>query len=232
MHCFAALAKPVHVEDRDQVVEFIESGVFERLPHRALGRLAVSAQHPYARGRVLQLSGERDADGDREALPQRPGCEVHPREDWGRMPLKARADTAEGQQLSVRDRAARLVDGIEQRRGVALREDETIVARVVGRRKSYRRYFEIRTAISSAADIDDVGWPDFGTALARMESMRSCCASSPQSTTSAVTKPSGRASRASTAACLHGVAARGSSELETRITSFAGFREHRHPGSD
>ena len=162
VHCLAALAEPVHVENRDQVVEFIERGVLERLPHRALGRLAVSAQHPYARGRVLQLPGERDADGDREALPRGPRFEVHPREDWGWMPLKARADTAERQQLSVGDRAARLVDGVEQRRGVALREDQMIVARVVGlAEKSYRRYFEIRTAISSAADIDDVGWPDF-----------------------------------------------------------------------
>jgi hypothetical protein len=122
------------------------------------------------------------------------------------MPLKARADAAEREQLTVGDRAARFVDGIEQRRRVSS-----------GWPKSYRRYFEIRTAINSAADIDDVGWPDFGTALARMESMRSCCASSRQSTTSAAG---------------FDVAARGSSELETRITSFAGFQKHRHSGGD
>jgi hypothetical protein len=43
VHCFAALAEPIHVEDRDQVVEFVEGAVFERLPHIALGYLAVSA---------------------------------------------------------------------------------------------------------------------------------------------------------------------------------------------
>ena len=30
----------------------------------------------------------------------------------------------------------------------------------------------------SAADMDEVGWPDFAAALARMESTRSCCPSS------------------------------------------------------
>jgi hypothetical protein len=37
-----------------------------------------------------------------------------------------------------------------------------------------------RTEIRSAADIDEVGWPDFVTAAARIESTRSCCPSSRQ----------------------------------------------------
>ena len=32
----------------------------------------------------------------------------------------------------------------------------------------------------SAADMEEVGWPEFVTALARMESTRSCCPSSRQ----------------------------------------------------
>jgi hypothetical protein len=54
-----------------------------------------------------------------------------------------------------------------------------------------------------------------GTALARMESTRSCGASSRQNTASAATEPPG-------ADCFS-VAARGSSELETRITLFHSF---------
>ena len=50
-----------------------------------------------------------------------------------------------------------------------------------GLSKSYRRYFASSTDMRSAADIDEVGWPDFGTAAARTESTRSCWPSSRQS---------------------------------------------------
>jgi hypothetical protein len=40
--------------------------------------------------------------------------------------------------------------------------------------KSYRRYFASSTAMRSAADIDEVGCPDFVIAAARTESTRSC----------------------------------------------------------
>src|SRR3954447_12989270 len=40
------------------------------------------------------------------------------------------------------------------------------------------RYSAISTAMRSAADIDEVGWPEFAAADARTESTRSCCPSS------------------------------------------------------
>ena len=49
-----------------------------------------------------------------------------------------------------------------------------------GSSKSYWRYLSRRTAIRSAADIDDVGWPEPAAAAARTESTRSCCPSSCQ----------------------------------------------------
>src|SRR5688500_16259645 len=47
-----------------------------------------------------------------------------------------------------------------------------------GAAKSYRRWFAASTAIRSAADIDEVGWPLFAAAAARTESTRNCCPSS------------------------------------------------------
>src|SRR5215218_2683457 len=47
-----------------------------------------------------------------------------------------------------------------------------------GRSTSKRRCSAISTAIRSAADIDEVGWPDPAAADARTESTRSCCPSS------------------------------------------------------
>ena len=46
MHGRAALAEPVDVDDRDQVVEAGVAGVLEGLPHRALGQLGVAAEDP------------------------------------------------------------------------------------------------------------------------------------------------------------------------------------------
>ena len=132
VHRLAALAEPVDVEDRDQVVEPRERRVLERLPHRALGELAVAAEAPDAvRQPVELLAGERHADRDRQPLAERAGRDVDPRELRRRVSLEPRAELAEGQQLLVGDRAGRLVDGVEQRRRVALREDQVVVARVV-----------------------------------------------------------------------------------------------------
>ena len=52
--------------------------------------------------------------------------------DRRRVALEPAAELAEGEQLLVRDRARRLVERVEQRRGVALREDQVVVRRVVG----------------------------------------------------------------------------------------------------
>ena len=80
-HRLAALAEAVHVDDRREVVELEVRGVLERLPHRALGHLAVAAEHPHAvRDAVEVLAGERHADADRQALAERAGRDVDPRD--------------------------------------------------------------------------------------------------------------------------------------------------------
>ena len=81
VHRLAALAEPVDVDDRRQVVELVERGVLGRLPHRALGHLAVAADDPDAeREPVEALAGERHADADRQPLAERAGGDVDPRQ--------------------------------------------------------------------------------------------------------------------------------------------------------
>ena len=136
VHGRAALAEPVDVDDRDQVVEAGVAGLLEGLPHRALGELGVAAEHPDAEvGALEPLAGERDADRDRQALAERAGGDVDPGDLRRRVALQARAELAEGEQLLVVDRAGHLVHAVEQRRGVALGEDEVVVGRVLGRRE-------------------------------------------------------------------------------------------------
>ena len=134
MHGRAALAEPVDVDDRDQVVEAGVAGLLEGLPHRALGQLGVAAEHPDPEvGALEPLAGERDPDRDRQALAERAGGDVDPGDLRRRVALQARAELAEGEQLLVVDRAGHLVHAVEQRRGVALGEDEVVVGRVLGR---------------------------------------------------------------------------------------------------
>jgi hypothetical protein len=134
VHCFAALAEPVDVDDRGQVVEPVEGRVLESLPHRPLGDLAVATQHPDAvRQPVELLPGDRHPDAVRQTLPQRAGRDVDPRDLRRRVTLEPRAERAEREQLLDVDRAGRAVHRVEQGRRVALREDEPVVVRVVGR---------------------------------------------------------------------------------------------------
>jgi hypothetical protein len=121
VHRLRALSEPVDVDDRGQVVELLVRAVIEGLPDRALGHLAVAAEHPDpVREPVEPLAGERHPDPDRQPLPERPGGNVDPGQDRRRMALEPAAGPAEAEQLAVVDRPRRLQAGVEQRRGVAL----------------------------------------------------------------------------------------------------------------
>ena len=126
----AGLAEAVDVDDRDQVVEPVEAALGERLPHRALGHLAVAAQHPDSAVEALELLGrERHADADRQALAERAGGDIDPRQDRRRVTLEPAAAAAVGEELLFVDRADREQDRVVQRRRVALGEDQVIVVR-------------------------------------------------------------------------------------------------------
>ena len=132
VHRLAALAQAVDVDDGHEVVQAVDPGVLDGLPDRALRHLGVAAQGEDAVGEAIQVAGaQRDARGDRHALPQRAGGDIDPREDRRRVALQLGPELAEGQQLLVGDRAGGREHGVDERRRVALGEDEVVVVRVL-----------------------------------------------------------------------------------------------------
>ena len=127
-HRLATLPEPVDVDDRREVVEPEMRGVLERLPHRALGHLAVAAQHPHTARQALEvLRGERHPDADRETLTERARCDVDPGDGRCRMALEHASECPVLEDVFVGDGARGAEDGVEQNRCVAFREDEPVV---------------------------------------------------------------------------------------------------------
>ena len=91
----AALAEPVDVDDGGQVGQLVVRRLVERLPDRALGHLAVAAQHPHVVRQLVEvLAGQGDADGVGQALAERAGGHVDPGQDGRRVALQAAAEAA------------------------------------------------------------------------------------------------------------------------------------------
>ena len=68
-----ALPQPVDVDDRREVVELVVGGLVEGLPDRALGELAVPAEHPRPVGELVEeLPGEGDATAAATPSPSDP----------------------------------------------------------------------------------------------------------------------------------------------------------------
>ena len=115
-HRLAALAEAVDVDDRDEVVQAGVRGARERLPHRALGELAVAGEHPDAVGQAVErLAGERDADADGQSEAERAGGDVDPWQARRRVALEPAVEPAVAEQLLVGDRAGGAVERVEQR---------------------------------------------------------------------------------------------------------------------
>ena len=166
VHRRAALTEPVHVDDRDQVVEPVERGVLERLPLRALGDLAVPAQHPDTHGQLIELlPGDRDPDAIRESLAERARRDVDPRDTRRRVPFEDARELTVREELLVGDDAGGAVDRIEQGRRVALREDEAVVVRVL-------RRVEVVTEVLGEEDCHQIGGRHPGGGVARLGGRR------------------------------------------------------------
>jgi hypothetical protein len=132
VHRFAALAEPVHVDDRRQVVELVEGRMLGRLPHRALSHLAVAADDPDSERKPVEpLAGDGHSHADRQALSERAGCDVDPRQNRRRMPLEPAPELPVGHELLFRERPGGAEEPVDERRGMALREDQPIVRRIL-----------------------------------------------------------------------------------------------------
>ena len=131
MHRRAALAEPVQVEHARQVGDVVVRSGLHRLPDRSFGRLGVPDQDPDPGRALVQAHPERHPQPDRRSLAERSGGGLDPRQlgDRGRVSLDRRSEPPQGQQHVIVDRADRLQHGVEQRRGVTLRQHETVVRR-------------------------------------------------------------------------------------------------------
>ena len=158
----AALAEPVDVDDRDQVGQLVVGGLVQGLPDGALGHLAVAAQDPDpVRELVEVLPGQRHAHRVGQALAQRAGGHVDPGQHRGGVPLQPGAEPPErGHQLFVGDDSDRLVDRVQQGRGVSLGEDQVVVGRAARFIPVVAEVRPTSTASRSAADMLEVGCPD------------------------------------------------------------------------
>ena len=164
----AALAEPVDVDDRDQVGQLVVRRLVQGLPDRALGQLAVAAQHPHPVGsssRYLPASATPTRVG--QALAERAGGHVDPGQHRGGMALQPGAEPpVAGHQLVVGDHPDRLVHRVQQRRRVPLGEDQVVVGRVARARPSRsagagrpaRRAGRRRTCSRSGAPIRPRCW--------------------------------------------------------------------------
>src|SRR6267378_2245311 len=102
----SALAEPVDVEDGGEIREPVVARLVEALPDRSLSQLAIAGERPDMVGQLVELAtGERDADGDRQPLAERPGRDIDPGQDRRGMSLQPRSELAEGEQLVIADHA-------------------------------------------------------------------------------------------------------------------------------
>jgi hypothetical protein len=133
-HGGAALAEPVHVQDGHQVPGLVMRRVGHGLPHGALHDLGVPDQDPDPPRKVIHPHGQGHPQPDGQPLTQRAGGHVDPRQLRHRrgMSLQRAAELPEGQQLLIRDGADGLEHRVQQRRGVPLRQDESVIAQVLG----------------------------------------------------------------------------------------------------
>ena len=139
VHRLAALAEPVDVEDRDRGCRARRSAACSNASQIEPSAISLSPQqHPdavRAAGRAACRRAPSPTPIGRP-WPSEPVATSTHGMRRRRVALEPAAELAEGQQLLVGDRARGLEHRVEQRRGVALGEDQVVVARVVGLRRS------------------------------------------------------------------------------------------------
>ncbi len=125
-HRRAALAEPVDIRDATERVETVHGSDVSRFPDRSFGRLAV-AEHDVRPIVGLDTPGvERGADRRAHTLTQRAGGDVDERQPGRRMSFEIRIDLSEVHQLGAIERARFRPERVQDRRGVPLRQHESV----------------------------------------------------------------------------------------------------------
>ena len=127
-----ALAEPVHIHNRHEVVELVDARQRSRFPHRALRAFAVAEQDISPVVQIVEPRAQRHADPHGQALAQRAGRHIHERQARRRMAFQVAAELAELEQFLHREQPRLRPGRVQQRRGVAFGENEPVVVVVMG----------------------------------------------------------------------------------------------------
>ena len=126
-----ALAEAVGVHDGDEIVQFVNARDVRGLPDRAFGDFAVAEQDVGVVIQLVEPRGQRHASADAQALAERTGRHVHERQPRRGMAFEIGGEFAQRQQFARGKEAGLRPRGVEERRGVAFRQNETVVVVVV-----------------------------------------------------------------------------------------------------
>ena len=128
-HGRSTLAEAVHVQDRDQIGQVVETSQLKGLIDAAFGHLAIAKQHPEAiLCPVEALGRQRHADGCRQSLTERSSGDFDVGKSRRRMAFDHTPALAQRHQLRIGDRARRLEQCIQQRCCVPLGEDQLVIS--------------------------------------------------------------------------------------------------------
>ena len=130
-----ALAEPVDIHNRDEVVQVVDACQRGRLPDRAFRAFAIAEQHIGPVVQVVQLRAQRHAHPDRQPLAQRPGRHIHEWQARCRMAFEVAAELTQLEQLLHRKQPRLRPGRIQQGRGMAFGKNEPVVVvevRVLG----------------------------------------------------------------------------------------------------
>ena len=130
-HCRPALTQGVDIGDPAQIVEAGGGRRVRRFPDRAFRGFAVAEQHICPIRRSNPAGVQRHADRRTDALTERAGRDVDERQPRRRMPFQIGIEAAQLEQFTAIEGAGLGPCGIQNRRGMTLRQHEAIGIRVV-----------------------------------------------------------------------------------------------------
>ena len=140
-----ALLQRVAIDDQSQIGELVVPGGHRRLPIAALLQFAVAGDDEDAKVRLVDLPGDGDADGDRQAVAERAGVGL----DAGDivavgMAVEHRHRLHVGREPIERDEAGFSERRIERAARMALAEDQPVAAGVARRLRVDAQHAEIQ----------------------------------------------------------------------------------------
>jgi len=126
-----ALAKPVGVHYGDQIVQLVNTRERRRFPNGAFGDFAIAHQDVGVVIKIVEARGSAMPTPTPRPWPSEPVATSANARRGGRMAFEFTGELTERQQFGIGTKTIFRPRGVKQRRGVAFREDETVVVVIV-----------------------------------------------------------------------------------------------------